>query len=63
MSYMIPGGTDMDITSCPMCWGTNLDPTELGPEHVAVICHDCGQVFEVKGAGSIADGEKPHETR
>ncbi|WP_156779669.1 hypothetical protein [Desulforamulus reducens] len=49
----------LDIKSCPVCWGTNLDATVIGQNDVTVICHDCGQIFEVKTTGSIPikDGE------
>lgn len=45
----------MDIKSCPACWGTNLDATQISTEHVTVICYDCSQVFEIKNTGLIID--------
>lgn len=45
----------MRIHNCAHCSGTNIDPTIITPGHATVICHDCGQVFEVKNTGTIAD--------
>jgi len=57
MPHIMPGGNKMklDITSCPACWGTNLDPTEINPDHVVIVCHDCGQIFETQTTGTIAN--------
>lgn len=43
----------MDIKSCPVCWGTNLDATKVGDGHKTAICYDCGYVFEVKGVDTL----------
>lgn len=45
----------MQINYCPFCTSENLDSTTIDHDHIAVICHDCGQVFEVKNADSIAE--------
>jgi uncharacterized Zn finger protein len=51
----------LDIKSCPICCGTNLDATVVGQNEVTTICHDCGHVFETKVIGNI--DEAKDETR